>query len=362
MSEDKTAEAALAIQRYIAGLEEELAILSPHDVKELSNDIRDMLTDAAREDPENAFAEMKRLGEPSQLAGVLLEERGLTPEAGITAAAWWRLGVAATIDIVVGLAAPILIVVTFWNVTANALAAKSPAVGILVVGVAGALAISALLTWKYWAPWRDGGRTSTPGMALAQIAVIRLGDSRTVAGLDDLKRVGLPAPTVTATSPGVIASLLLALLFMSWAISAVYGGALDPSGSGVVTRYAGASSAQRAAVRYAVGSLYDAALDPSSGGDGPPIATEEFTVPPRESLITTLVSRYAGTTNTPGWGYAIGDMSSPEPGVWNVNVAETPEKSASRHVTLTFALRVQWTAHQEEQPQTDWVLTDYVVK
>jgi hypothetical protein len=362
MSDDRTAAVALAIQRYIAGLEEELAILSPHDVKDLSNDIRDMLTDAARENPENAFAEMKRLGEPSRLAGVLLEERGLTPEAGIPAAAWWRLGVAAVIDIVVGLAAPILILVTFWNMTANAVAAKSPAVGILVIGVVGALAISALLTWKYWAPWRDGGRTSTPGMALARIAVIRLGGSRTVAGLDDLKRVGLPAPTVTATSPGVIASVLIALLFLGWAISAVSGGALDPSGSGVITRYAGTDDVQRGSIRYTVDWLYGAALDPNSGVDWPPIATGEFAVPPTESLTAMLEARYSGTTDTPGWGYSIENMSSPEPGVWNVNVAETPEKSASRHVTLTFAMRVQWTAHQDEQPRTDWVLTDYVVK
>ncbi|HEY5506099.1 MAG TPA: hypothetical protein VIK83_01270 [Coriobacteriia bacterium] len=362
MSEDRTAAAALAIQRYVAGLREELGILSPHDVKELSNDIRDMLTDAAREDPENAVAEMARLGEPSQLAGVLLGERGLTPEAGLPAASWWRLGFAAVIDVVVGLAAPILIVVTFWNVTANAVAAKSPAVGILVIGVAGALVISAWLTWNYWAPWRSGGRASTPGMAIAQIAVIKIGDSRTVASLDQLKRVGLPAPTVTATSPGVIASVLLALLFMGWAISAVSGGALDPSGSSVVTRYAGTSDVQRESIRYTVDWLYGAALDPNSGGDWPPIATGDFTVPPAESLTTMLAARYVGTTDTPGWGYAIENMSSSEPGVWNVNVAETPEKSASRHVTLTFALRVQWTAHQDEQPRTDWVLTDYVVK
>ena len=51
-----------------------------------------------------AFAEMDRLGKPSQLAAALLQERGLAPGEGIQAASWWRMGVAAFMDVFVGLA------------------------------------------------------------------------------------------------------------------------------------------------------------------------------------------------------------------------------------------------------------------
>jgi hypothetical protein len=363
MSEDRTAAAALAIEEYVGGLRTELALLGSAESADLVHEVRDMLLDAARDDPERAFAEMERMGAPADLAGTLLAERGITPSAGIPAASWWRLGVAAVIDIAVGLAAPVLIVVFFWSVVATVLATPSTGALIIVLGLACALALTLGLSWSYWAPWRDGGTTSTTGMALARISVIKLGGARTVARVGDLKKAGLAVPSVKATSPGVIASAVLAVLFLSWTLALLSGGALDPSGDAVVSRYAGDSANQREAVSYYVDRLYQAAESEQAGADWPPISVADFTTPTDQPLTKTLAARFAGNASSTGetTGYAIDSMSNPGPGVWTVHVGEAPTKGVARRVTLTYVLRVLWTTGKGARPHTDWVLSDYVI-
>jgi len=361
MSEDRTAAAALAIERYIAGLREELALLGTAESGELAREIRDMLTDAAREDAELAFAEMERLGEPAELAATLLAERGVSASAGIPTAAWWRLGTAAVLDIIVGVAAPLLIAVGSWSLVPLALDSLWPQGIVVLIAIVGALGLTLSLSWQYWLPWREGGRATTPGMALAGIAVLRIGDTRTVASISDLRRAGLALPTVKATSPGVIASVLLAVLFVIWAFSAASGGALDPSGSGVVARYAGSADNQKDMIRQFVEQLYEAAS--GVGADWPAVSERDFTTPPHLSPTATLSARFSGTDVNGGVGYSIVSMVTEAPGVWTVKVAEAPAHGSARTVFLTYVLRIEWARFATgERPRTDWVLTDYVVK
>jgi hypothetical protein len=361
MGEDRTAAAALAIERYVAGLRGELALLGPSASGELIHEIRDVLLDAAKEDPERAFAEMQRLGEPSHLAAALLAERGVAPAGGIPSAEWWRMGIAAVIDIVVGLAAPVLIVVSLWGVTATALADGGIEGIVLAVALVGALALTIALTWRYWAPWRRGGGV-TPGMAVTRIAVIRLGDARTVASAADLRRAGLETPAIKATSPGMIASVLLAVLFLAWAVAAVSSGAPETSSAGVVGRYAGSTSSQKDSVSYYVMLCYEAASSDPGDVTWPPISTGDFSTPPEGSFTATLNARFGGTGDVETSGYRIEDMSSPTPGVWTVKVAETPANAPARVVRLTYALRIEWNSFQGVTPRTEWVLSDYVVQ
>jgi uncharacterized membrane protein len=262
MDEDRTAAAALAIERYVAGLRTELALLGGTESDEMLGDVRTMLLDAAREDRERAFAEMERLGEPTALAADLLAERGIGAAGGISSASWWRLGIAATVDIVVGLAAPVLIVASLWGVTATALTDGGREGIVLAVALVGALALTIALTWRYWAPWRRGG--VTPGMAITRIAVIRLGDARTVASAADLRRAGLATPAIKATSPGMVASVLLAVLFLAWAVAALSSRTPDPSGADILARFAGSQSSYEIQIASAAKQLYGAA---ESGGN-----------------------------------------------------------------------------------------------
>jgi hypothetical protein len=359
MAEDRTAAAALAIERYVDGLRTELALLGAAESGDLAEEVRDMLLDAVRQDPERAFAEMERLGEPSRLAATLLAERGIAPAGGIPSASWWRMGIAATIDIVVGLAAPVAVVAAFYGAAWSALvgpwASTVPIgsrIGISVL-FAALFALAVWLAWRWWAPWRNGGRSSSPGMMLAKIAVARLGGSRAVVLRSDLVAAGLETPKLTAMSVGTaIASVVLAVLMLV-AVSTVSIGSPGPSEASIVDRLAGSASAQQEQVTSTVGELYAAAaVRVPQAPQWPPMAEGRFAT----DLQKTLSARYAGASS-PANGYEIISVTNPSLGIWHVALYETSPRGGRRRVTLTYNLRVDWLP--DGSPQSTFVLTGY---
>jgi hypothetical protein len=359
MSEELTAAAALAIERYIAGLRAELALLGSVASTDLVHEVRDMLLDAAREDPKRAFAEMDRLGEPAELAATLLSERGIASERGIPSASWWLLGTAAAIDILVGMALPVAALVNVYGQTWQALIGAQPfvsagdrltaiAIGFLLLGFA------SWFGWRTWAPWRDGGERPTVGMALTGIAVVRIGGDRAVARTSDLAAAGLHPVGRSKISSAVW--LVLSLFVLWWSLWMVSAGALDPSGGDAVYRLAGPASSQENSVTRATSQLYEAAMmTDASLRTWPAIDAERVDVP---ALEQQLVQRFSAGTGGSGTGYEIGTAANVAPGIWTVSVSESGAGQAGpRTRTLTWALRVKWSP--DSPPQDTYALIDY---
>ena len=356
MSEDATAAAALAIERYVAGLRTELAILHPAESAELTREISAMLSDAARQDPQRAFAEMDRLGKPSQLAAVLISERGVAPGEGIQAASWLRMGIAAFIDIFVGLALPVAAVVAYYGAAWQAVfdTAQNPGTRIIVLALgAGVLMISGMLAWRTWAPWRSGGRSATPGMALADVAVLRLGTTRTVVRTAHLRSAGLEAPTRTKASAGM--TVALAAIVLLWAVWMVSGGALDPAGDTAVFRFAGRVSSQESQVEGSAIALYTAAMAPAEQRAWPAIGENLDAAAIEASFAMRFVPDSAAGAGS--GGYSLGQVTNVKAGVWTVGMTESQADGTDRPVLLTYTLRVDWQA--DGQPQVTWLLTGY---
>jgi hypothetical protein len=358
MSEDRTAQAALAIERYIGGLRSELSLLGAAEATDLLDDVRSMLLDAAREDPERAFTEMSRLGEPSELAAALLTERGVAPDGGVPVASWWRLGTAAVIDIFVALALPVAVVVglyqTIWR-SAFAGPGAEPTLGYRIGILAASAAVVALAAWLGWrttAPWRNGGRSATPGMALAKIAVLKVGGTRSAVRNNDLVAAGIPVPSRTGLSAW--AAVVLALLALAWSVAMVSAGALDPSGAGAVAHLAGTTHAQEASVVSAANRLYEAAFNQAALIEWPPM--EEDRVSPG-ALRAELIKRFGAEPGSAGSTYEIGTASNTAPGIWTVSVSERPAHAAARQALLTYSLRLDW--NTGDQPTATWLLTGY---
>lgn len=358
MSDERAAAAALAIERYVAGLRGELGVLKPEDSAELAREIGTMLVDAARHDPEQAFAEMERLGEPWRLAAALLAERGITTSDGVPAASWWRLGVAAAIDIVLGLAAPMAVAVWLFSPVWQSLVAyPGVAVGASLgkAGIVVALcALAAVLTWRAWSPWRSGGRAITSGMAIAQIAVVRLGGTRVVVRQSDLRAAGLDSPALTNfTMLATLASVALAVLLLAGATSAVSTPAADPLGASIVTRFAGPESTHEVQVRSAASQLYGNAM--LGGGSWPLISDDEGL--DTAKLKAALVGRFFDAGDPPAGDFVIGQAYEDSVGVWTVTVAEMPAHGAARTATLTYAFHMEWMT--DIGPDWQWALVGY---
>jgi hypothetical protein len=354
MSEDRTAAAALAIEKYVAGLRSELTLLGSSESSEYLYEVRDMLLDTARDDPEHAFAEMERLGEPSKLAATLLAERGLIPEGGIPAASWMRLGTAAVIDILVGAALPVAAVVMLYDGLWRTLFSPfnsnvGPWDRLFAIAYAVALVGFAVwFAWRVWAPWREGGN-STAGMALAQIAVVRMGGARAVSTTADLRAAGITLPRKRGLSTA--SSVVLAALALSWSVWMVSTGALDPSGEGAVSRLAGTTYEQQNGVSAAASSLYEAATTPDpTFRTWPTMAEDQFDA---AALRNALAQRFGGSSG----GFEIGDATNVAPGVWTVPVVEIGSNGSRHRAVLTYALRVDWSS--AAPPQATFVLTGY---
>jgi uncharacterized membrane protein len=145
------------IDAYLQKLELELIGLGAAGADDVLAEIRSLLVEAAADDPDRAETEIARFGDPAELAVGMLAERGLSPEGGMSAAAWWRMGVAVPIDIAIGLSVPLAALYPTWFIGRLMLAGGAQLWVFLVCLVAFALG-GVWWPWYVWRPWR----TSSP--------------------------------------------------------------------------------------------------------------------------------------------------------------------------------------------------------
>jgi uncharacterized membrane protein len=135
------------IEGYIARLKAELDFLGAAEAHELVSEVRSLLVDAAGDDAERAAAEIAKFGEPAELAAGILAERGLSADGGMTPADWWRMGIAAPIDIAIGLSVPLAALVPTYGVWRAAGTVAWP------FTIAVTLFFAGTLLWPFYA-WR----------------------------------------------------------------------------------------------------------------------------------------------------------------------------------------------------------------
>jgi hypothetical protein len=228
-----TRSASQIIDGYVSALRAELEDAGAPDTDDVVAEIRSLLTEAAGDDPEAAAAETARMGEPAELARGILVERGIDASSGMSPRVWWRLGIAAAVDLAIGLAVPLGAAAPLAFVV---LASEFHLVTIAVAALLGL----ATLAWPYyvWRPWRRGGRSLSPGMTLAGVAVVRAPGFWRVVRIGEVDGLA-PAPRRVAIALGatLLAALLLAGSLLvgldaigTWAVSsALHAGAVERS-------------------------------------------------------------------------------------------------------------------------------------
>jgi hypothetical protein len=327
--------AALLITEYANGLRRELDLLGASEVNDLVSEIVSMLLDASEGDPMVAATEIDRLGPPEELARTILEQHGLSNGPGTTAPSWWRVGIAAPIDILVGLSLPTAaacFALAFTVVGAPATEGEAMFRLIAAACSMAGLALAGAMAWSYWKPWREGGTRSTVGMRLTGITIVRLGGTRTVALSSDLKSAGLTHGTRGRV--GGIVTLLLALMVLTYAGSFL----LTTANTGLpdVERLAGNARSQRTQVSDMLASVYGSLIDPGTAEPGAPgryLDPNGLGVEPLASAV--------GRMSAPGLRtYDITSMRNLEPGVWAVTVIE--RRDTPRTMIVTVGLSMDW--------------------
>lgn len=194
---------------YLARLREELTAAGASDVDDLVAEVRSLIADAATEESGGVPAVLARMGEASELAHAILADRGAEPLVGLPSKVWWRLAAAAPLDIAIGVSVPLAAVVPLVNLARTS---GQPAAVALAVVLG---AVSLAWPWYVWRPWRRGGRSLTPGMALAGIAVVRAGDTWRLVPLEELAALGLAMRRRSIVALAVVVAAL-ALIGLAW--------------------------------------------------------------------------------------------------------------------------------------------------
>lgn len=224
-----------AMEGYLARLRAELVAAGAPDADDLVAEIRSLLTEAGGGDPAGTAAELERLGDPSDLARGILSERGLDAAEGLPPGIWWRLGVAAPVDIAIGLSLPLAAALPIYAL------AMSGEPRVASIAMAAALSL-AVLAWPFflWRPWRRGGGMLTPGMSLTGLAIVRAPGSWRLARIAELEAMGL-APRrriALAVAVAIVAAVLLvgavavaldagATWLEDWAVTAIELGPME---------------------------------------------------------------------------------------------------------------------------------------
>jgi hypothetical protein len=326
------------IEGYLARLAAELDFLGAAETRELVAEVRSLLVEAAGEDPDRAAAEIARFGQPVELAAGILAERGLTADGGMTPADWWRMGIAAPIDIAIGLSVPLAAVVPTYAVWQAAGVISWP----FTLGVT--LFFAGTLIWPFyvWRPWWVGGRRSSAGMALTGIAVVRAPGFRRVMRTSDLAGMGLPKPTRGWVSG--VAALLIAAALLSFTGGWIRSMVSTISPDAWFQELAGPDAEQESAARSIADYIYTGLVNgwPEQGPD----AVSGFAVGTCEELA--LRAKKDGLLS-----YTIGTPTRLGPGVWDVPVVEKTRRG-NRTVTITANLRV---LVKVQGWDPDWVAT-----
>lgn len=340
--------AALLITRYANGLRHELELLGASEITDLVSEVVSMLREASAGDLAKAAAEIDKLGPPSDLARAILEERGLP--TGTPAASWWRLGVAAPIDILVGLAAPVAAACfALASTVVGAPMTENDAVvrlGAAVVSMA-AIAFTGAVAWSYWKPWREGGTRLTVGMTLAGISIVRVGGTRSVVLTSDLERAKL-AHGVRSRAAAIV-WVVIAISILVWGGSFLLQTA--DTGNPSVERLAGDAAVQQDMVRSSIDGFYQGLIDPATADPEWPTAWMD-----PAGLGVEPLSSVLDRARTPQLkSYRIVSMTSPEPGLWDVVIEE--QRDTLHEVKMTLGLRIDWGVGYMGP---SWVIRDYV--
>jgi hypothetical protein len=198
-----TPSASAAIDDYLLRLRSELDAAGASDTDDMVAEVRSLLEEAAGDDPEAASAEIDRLGEPAELARGILTERGVDPASGMPSAVWWRLGIAAPLDIAVGLAVPLAVTLLLLVVART---------GTTSIVLTAAFLAVASLAWPFfiWRPYRRGGVPASPGMTLTGLAVVRTPGRWRLVPVGELEAMGLaPKRRVASAVLAVIIGVLV---------------------------------------------------------------------------------------------------------------------------------------------------------
>lgn len=363
MSEDRAAQAALAVDTYLEGLRGELTILGARDRDAEVSDIREILLDAVRTDPERVFAEMARLGDPAKLASAILAERGIAGESGLPSAAWWRVTLAAIIDTAIVLAGlafigGFLIAGVGYLLYEDAAFSKAAILLSLVVP-GGMLALVVAVAWGYASPWR-GGDGSTIGFVITGTARRKIAGRVRFLNVRDLAERGLPVAKVRVMSFRVIVPLLVAASLWMSVLGQVHLGPIDTADA---IEALAPDLTLSEALNNDVNSLYEAAY-PGQPSDslsdqyiGPewPLMSGELGLDV-DALKTDLRKRMVG----PNASHETNQITEIWEGEREVEVTES-NAAGSRRVVLTYRLVIRWRgpAGQEPHGYADWMLVDY---
>lgn len=333
MSDDVRADTVL--DHYVDALRGELRSLGVADAEEVLAEVRSLLAEAAGGDADAAAREVARSGDPAAFAAEVLASRGLDAATGLDSGEWWRLGIAATIDIVIGLSVPAAAIIL-----AATLATASQSAGGKAAAIAAAVA-SLSWPWFAWSGWRTGGSPST-GLGIAGLTVVRAAGARKVVRATELERFGIaphrPRRLAAALSLAVAACAiaLAGAVLSSQAREAVVVSVLEWS--------AGPEAAQKAAARTAADALYGAVLRHDATGG---LVTGDAA-----SDVLVLESRADARA------LARAEVREPvrlSAGVWRVRADETGVDGSTRQVDLTVAHRI--TPQADGAIEGDWVVT-----
>jgi hypothetical protein len=343
-----TRSASEIIEIYLSRLRSELTAAGAEDTDDVVAEIRSLLTEAAGDDVEAAAAETERLGEPSELARGILVERGLDPSAGMASGTWWRLGIAAPVDIVIGLAVPLAAALPLYVV---GWFGQPRAMSIAIAVALGAVA----LAWPFfiWRPWRQGGRSLSPGMTLTGLAVVRAPGFWRLVRIDELRAMGL-APRRRVGVAVIVALVAVALIAGASLIGLDFGGSWLAAAA-ISAEYSGKTVGGGVPIDTQLGSVVTQVYNGLMGAPGPDITSASSYVSPEGAInLQPLWARIAEKNIRT---VRLGTPEQIKPGVYRVGVTELAQGAVGEEPvgSSTFTLgQRQWL--RADGVGSDWVV------
>lgn len=343
-----TRSASEIIENYLSRLRSELTAAGAEDTDDVIAEVRSLLTEAAADDAEATGAEIARLGEPAELARGILAERGLDPSAGMASGVWWRLGIAAPVDIAIGMAVPLAAAIPLYLV---GWFGQPRAMSVATAVVLGALA----LAWPFfvWRPWRRGGRSLSPGMTLTGLAVVRAPGFWRLVRIDELRAMGL-APRRRVAAAVIVALVAVALIAGASLVGLDFGGSWLANAA-ISAEFSGKTVGGGAPVDTQLQSVVEQVYVGLIGASGPDMSSSVSHVAPEAySSLQPLWARIAEK------GICTVRIEAPEqirPGVYRVGVAELAQGSNGKARVGSSA----FTLGQRQWLRADGVGGDWVV-
>lgn len=345
-----TRSASQIIDDYLSTLRSELTAAGAEDTDDVVAEIRSLLTEGAGDDAQSAEAQTARLGEPAELARGILAERGLDATTGMASGTWWRLGIAAPVDIAIGLAVPLAAALPLYVV---GWFGQPRAMSIAIAVVLGALA----LAWPFfiWRPWRRGGRSLSPGMTLTGLAVVRAPGFWRLVRIDELRAMGL-APRRRVGVAVIVALVAVALIAGASLVGLDFGGSWLAAAA-ISAEFSGKTVGGGVPIDRQLENVVTQVYIGLTGAPGPDLSPATSYVSPEGSLnLQPLWARIAEKNIRT---VRLGTPEQIKPGVYRAEVTELTEGPSGQvpvgSSTFTLGQR-QWL--RADGVGSDWVVVD----